>query len=316
MVGQAWADLDDKYGIDRLDRSTWGRPSGGPGGIPGYFRTSGSGRRFVLQTDAPKAFQAIADVVGGAERLPDDGAGLAWGDAAVANLGGVGQKKGRWPPPSARQHAWHKDGWHFRHFLDSPEQGLLAVPIYSDILPASGGTFIAPDSIPAVARLLAAHPEGLHADGVQGAGYLIPGLIEQCSVFGELTGEAGDMVLVHPYMLHRPCRNPSPRPRFIANAAVVLAQPMRFDRAPPHTHSLVELAVLRGLGRRRLAYEISEPREALKPAPFRNDEQKTIEAARLRQEMRAMAERGVLTPAWAAEFGYQSNAAEVCRRPG
>ena len=310
VVRQAWADLGDKHGIDPRDRRTWGRSFGAGGHIPGYFRTAGSHRRFVLQAEAPKAFQAIADVLGGAERLPADGAGLAWGDGAVANLGAAGEDS-KWRPPSVRQRTWHKDGWHFRHFLDSPEQGLLAVPIYSDILPRSGGTFIASDSIAPVARLLAAHPEGLHADSVQGAGYLIPGLVEQCSAFDELTGEAGDMVLVHPYMLHRPCLNPSPRPRFIANAAVVLAQPMRFDRTPPDAHSLVELAVLRGLGRRRLQYEIAQPREAVKPAPFRDDEQRAAQSARLQQEMQAMAERGVLTPGWAAEFGYQSNAAEV-----
>ena len=315
VVRQAWAELRDQHGVERRDRRTWGRSFGGPGGIPGYVRTAGSGRRFVLQKDAPKAFQAIADVLGGAERLPDDGAKLAWGDGAVANLGGAGDDVG-WQPPSARQHSWHKDGWHFRHFLDSPEQGLLVVPIYSDILPRSGGTFIAADSIPAVARLLAAHPEGVHADGVQGAGYLIPGLIGACSAFEELTGEAGDMVLVHPYMLHRPCLNPSPRPRFIANAAVVLAAPMRFDRASTGSHSLVEWAVLRGLGARRLEYETTQPREALKPAPFRDDAQKATESARLQQEMQAMAERGVLTPAWAAQFGYRSNAAMAVAQAG
>ena len=62
----------------------------------------------------------------------------------------------------------HKDGGHFRHFLDSPEQGLLTLLLWSDMLPKSGGTFCALDSVGVVARFLADHPEGVHADSVQG----------------------------------------------------------------------------------------------------------------------------------------------------
>jgi hypothetical protein len=55
-----------------------------------------------------------------------------------------------------------------------------------------------------VARLLAAHPEGLHPDGVSGTGYLVPGLIGGCQRFTELTGEVGDVYLLHPFVLHPP----------------------------------------------------------------------------------------------------------------
>ena len=270
------------------------------------MRTAGSGRRFRLVTDAPRAFQTQADVVGGVERLRD-GDDLAWGDGAIGNLGVAGDPS--WHPPQPRQLGWHKDGWHFRHFLGSPEQGLLTVPIYSDILPSSGGTFIATDSIAPVARLLAAHPDGLHPDSVQGAGYLIPGLIEQCSQFEELTGETGDLVLLHPYVLHRACPNPSPRPRFIANAALVLEQPMQFDRGPGDPYSLVELAVLRALGVNRLRYETTRPMQAVIPGPMRSEDEAAKQRDLLEVEMRHMASDGVVTPAWATEHGYLSNEA-------
>ena len=55
---------------------------------------------------------------------------------------------------------WHKDGDFFRHFLDSPEQGLLTFVLWSDIEPRGGGTFVAADSVPVVARTLAAAPGG------------------------------------------------------------------------------------------------------------------------------------------------------------
>ena len=295
----AWLELREKHGVKPEDRRTWADAST-KAPVPGYYRTAGSGARLALAEDAPRAFAAIADVIGGPERLPEAGAQLTWTGAAVANLGGADVA---WEPPAARRRTWHKDGWHFRHFLDSPEQGLLVVPLFSDVLPRSGGTCIATDSIAPVARLLAAHPEGLHPDGVQGGGYLIPGLIEQCIEFAELTGEAGDMALVHPYMLHRPCPNPSPRPRFIANAALVLEAPMRFHR-PAADYSLVELAVLRGLGVESLPFATTQPRARVVPGPFRDEAERGREAGRLAEERAALAAAGTVMPAWGREFGY------------
>ncbi|MCH2354523.1 MAG: hypothetical protein MK295_08845, partial [Pseudomonadales bacterium] len=61
----------------------------------GYVRTTGSDAHFQLETQAPRAFQAQADAVGGRVRLPRNGVDLAWSDAAIANLGtGTG-----WHPP-------------------------------------------------------------------------------------------------------------------------------------------------------------------------------------------------------------------------
>ena len=293
----AWTELAAKHGVSKNDRATW--PGvGGP--VPGYYRTAGSGRRLLLQADAPRAFAAVADAVGGADRLPNNGSELALGDAAVANLGAP---DAQWAPPCSRQRGWHKDGWHFRHFLDSPEQGLLLVPFYSDVLPRSGGTAMATDSIAPVARLLAAHPEGLHADGVQGGGYLIPGLIEQCRQFVELTGSAGDLAIIHPYMLHRAVPNPSARPRFIANVALVLDAPMRFRRLAGD-YSLVELATLRALGAASLPFAPARPREQLVPAPFRTDAERAREGTRLAAEGTALARAGTVMPDWGAELGY------------
>lgn len=47
---------------------------------------------------------------------------------------------------------WHNDGDFFVHFLDSPEQGLLVIPLWSDIQPLGGGTVICPDGIAHVAK--------------------------------------------------------------------------------------------------------------------------------------------------------------------
>jgi ectoine hydroxylase-related dioxygenase (phytanoyl-CoA dioxygenase family) len=153
---------------------------------------------------------------------------------------------------------WHKDGDWFRHFLDTSEQGLLSVVIWSDIYPQSGGTFVACDSVKHVAQRLFEHPEGLSPGG-------FGGLIEKCEDFIELTGNAGDFVLLHPFVLHSASQNPSGRARFITNPAVSLKEPMNFNRENPDDFSPVELAVLRGLGRNRLDFKITTPRERLVP---------------------------------------------------
>ena len=303
ITEQAWKELAEHHGVDRENSRTWNQRFKGPDGVPGYVRTAGSKARFDLKEIAPRAFQAQLDVVGSVDQLMV-GDKLAWGDNAIGNLGGSSVSE--WESPGPRQRGWHKDGWHFRHFLNSPEQGLLTVPILTDILPQSGGTFMATDSINPVARFLLEHPEGLHPDSVQGAGYLIPGLIEQCGKYEELIGEAGDVAILHPYMLHRVCSNPSPRPRFIQNVAVQLKEPMQFNRDDAN-YSLVELATLAALGTSRFEYRQLNPMLASVPFPSRDDETKQMEEVVLQAEKRSMAEKGVITPSWGEDQGYESN---------
>ena len=92
-----------------------------------------------------------------------------------------------------------QDGWHYRHFLDSPQQGLLLAFFFNDILPESGGLQICVDSVGAVARFLAQQPEGIHPGSV--GDYILPHMKSECSEFTELTGEAGDLAIIHPSLL-------------------------------------------------------------------------------------------------------------------
>jgi hypothetical protein len=152
------------------------------------------------------------------------------------------------------------DGNFFRHFLDSPEQSLLVVPLFSDIAPRGGGTVYAADSVPIVARFLHDHPEGIRPDEFD-----FPALVAQCRDFREITGRVGDVALMHPFMLHSFAQNHSGRPRFITNLCVSLKEPMQFDRADPAGFSPVEQAILRGLGVSRLAFHPTMPRERINP---------------------------------------------------
>jgi hypothetical protein len=237
---RAWVRL----GYDPQDPATWKRA-----------RVHLAGLDMMRVPDfAPKAWAAMLDLVGGEERIRDP-QDQYWPDGFIINFHVRADQP--WLPPSSDAPGWHKDGEFFRHFLDSPEQGLLVIVLWSDILPRSGGTFIACDSVKHVAELLLEHPEGLPPTTNFGQ------LVEKCSDFEEMTGRAGDVVLMHPYMLHAASANPSGRPRFITNPLIPLREPMCFNR-PDADYSLIEQAVLHQLGVDNIEFEPLGEREFVK----------------------------------------------------
>jgi hypothetical protein len=262
--------LDDawiRFGYDRDDPATWTQKR-----LHLAARERVDARAF-----APAAWRAAVELVGGEERvrLP-----WRWGDSFIANLG-VGADR-PWQPPSAAVGGWHKDGDFFRHFLDSPEQALLTFVLWTDMLPRGGGTFVAADSVPVVARYLAEHPEGVLPTAIP-----YTELIGRCRDFVEMTGEAGDVVLLHPFTLHATSQNVLGVPRFITNPPLALREPMRFD-PPVSPVSPVERAVLRGLGVDRLDFVPAAPRENVVPERLRREQERTAaETARLSAANRA-----------------------------
>jgi Phytanoyl-CoA dioxygenase (PhyH) len=266
---QRW--LDDawiRFGYDRNDPGSWTQK-----------RIHLSSRSYVdARVFAPAAWRAAVGLTGGEDRLRLP---WRWGDSFIANLGVGGDRP--WQPPSPAVGGWHKDGDFFRHFLDSPEQALLTFVLWTDMLPKGGGTFVAADSVPVVARFLARHPEGV-----------LPGdfdfaeLIGQCRDFVEMTGEAGDVVLLHPYTLHATSQNVLGVSRLITNPALALREPMNFNRPDADDFSLVERAVLRALGVDRLDFAPTAPRESVVPERVRRQQERAVaENARLATAKRA-----------------------------
>jgi hypothetical protein len=243
-LDEAWIRL----GYDPDDPTTWTES-----------RVHMPSRRHVeVRRFAPKAWRAACELLGGEERIEQP---YTWGDGFIVNLG-LGADR-EWEPPSRASTGWHKDGDFFRHFLDSPEQGLLTLVLWSDIEPRGGGTFVAADSVAPVARLLAATPAGILPDDFD-----YDDLISQCDDFVETTGRLGDVVLLHPFVLHAVSQNHR-GPRFITNPPIALREPMRFDRADPAEHSLVERAVVRALGVERFAFRPAREREDVVPERVR-----------------------------------------------
>ncbi len=228
-------------------------------------------RRVDVKEFAPTVWGAVCDLLGGEERIQQP---YTWGDGFIVNLREGAERP--WEPPSPRVKGWHKDGDFFRHFLDSPEQGLLTLVIWSDIQPQGGATFVAADSVPVVARFLAEHPEGVLPNEFDHTS-----LIAQCHDFVEATGQVGDVYLLHPYVLHAKSQNLLGIPRLITNPPVHLLEPMQFNRPDPADLSPVELAVLRGLGVERLDFRPTAPRERVVPERVAR-QQKMMEEERAR----------------------------------
>lgn len=86
-------------------------------------------------------------------------------------------------------------------------------------------------------------------------------LIDQCQDFLELTGQTGDLTLLHPLTLHASSPNPTGRPRFMTNPPVALKAPLDFNRENPSDFSLVERAILQALDVDRYDFRPTSPRE-------------------------------------------------------
>ena len=134
----------NRLGWDPEDKSTWARE-----------RTNMPKHRTVNVSDyAPKAWQAICELSGGEDRVTEESNN--WNDGFIINLG-TPEHEGQEEHPK-KLPGWHVDGDFFVHFLDSPEQGLLVIPLFTDIVPNGGGTWIASDGIPVVAKWLVRCP--------------------------------------------------------------------------------------------------------------------------------------------------------------
>ncbi|KAH8175652.1 Clavaminate synthase-like protein [Sarocladium implicatum] len=237
-------DLWLRLGYDKDDKSTWVMEKVN---MPGH--NSIDAGEF-----SPKAWGAICELTGGEERI--DPISRKWLDAFIVNLGSE-SSKGKPVAPRDLDN-WHVDGDFFTHFLDSPEQGLLVIPVLSPIAEHGGGTFICPDGIGVVARHLHDNPDGVtpymarRGEEKELAEY--SWFVDQardpskCNLFQEMTGDVGDVILLHPFMMHSASKNALHTPRIITNPSIYMKEPFNFNRPDPKDYSLVESKILRELG--------------------------------------------------------------------
>lgn len=256
-----WARLE----MDPNDKSTWTQER-----VHMPFH-----RREPVSEFSPKAWDAMCDLLGGEDRI--DVKSSSWGDSFIVNLG-KDEPTGKTIAPLDLDN-WHVDGDFFVHFLDSPEQALLVIPIFSDIEPRGGGTYVAPDSIERVAKYLYSHPEGvlpkdykfIPSTSTLEDPSTDPGVwahlqeIKKCSRFAEMTGQVGDVILLHPLMMHSASRNYLRVPRVITNPPAGLKEPFNLSR-DDGAYSLVERKTLKALGVERCDFKITTERRRVVPA--------------------------------------------------
>ncbi|MEO6908591.1 MAG: phytanoyl-CoA dioxygenase family protein [Abditibacteriaceae bacterium] len=146
-------------------------------------------------------------------------------------------------PWSAPEKGWHVDGQQFHHHLNSRDQGILSIFLFSDIEHGDGGTAISVGSHKITARVLEdADPEGLDVNELARR----VGSYPRENVL-EATGQAGDVFIMHPFMLHARSINTGNRVRFICNPCVSLHEPMDLRRSNAAEYSLVESAIVQAL---------------------------------------------------------------------
>jgi hypothetical protein len=246
---------------------------------------------FTVSDFSPKAWGGICDLVG-AERVNTDAS--TWRDAFIVNLGTPeGHNKVVKPQELP---GWHVDGDFFVHYLDSPEQALLVIPLWTDINPGGGGTFICPPAIDVVAKWLHENPEGVsprmtpraqnpefvEEKGLKWYNDLAASMPDEA--FVEATGKVGDVYLLHPLMMHSASNNQLRQLRVITNPPVSVKEPFVFDREDG-AYSAVERRTLRALGKERLeGWKIRAERQQVVPARVRiQEEMKVKEQERLKK---------------------------------
>jgi len=247
---------------------------------------------FLVSDFAPKAWGGICSLLGGSSRV--DSNASTWKDGFIVNLG-TPQGHNKVIKPQELP-GWHVDGDFFVHYLDSPEQGLLVIPLWSDIVAGGGGTFICPPAIGTVAKWLHENPEGVsprmtpraqnpkfvQEQGLKWFNDLAATMPDDA--FVEATGSVGDVYLLHPLMLHSASNNQLRQVRVITNPPVSVKEPFVFDREDG-AYSAVEKKTLKALGKEKLeGWKIQGERQQVVPERVRiQEEMKRKEEERLKK---------------------------------
>ena len=116
-------------------------------------------------------------------------------------------------------------------------------------------------------------------------------LIQSCTDFHELTGKVGDVILLHPLMVHSATKNGKRLPRIITNPPVALRAPFNFDRRCESDYSVVELKTIKEIGADNLkGWRMTGKREKIVP------ERAKIQAHMRKEEQRRLQEQTASEP--------------------
>jgi len=220
-----WGEFEREFGLDEHNPDTWTEP---------YMLIRRSYTEPPFSHCVTSRLLEACDDLLGRDRY-EKPTGLGWWPATFPGLAE--------PPWQAPEHGWHVDGIQFHHHIDSRDQGLLPIFLFSDIEPGTCGTAISVGSHKITARVLVdAEPGGL--DDAELTRRVLRHPREKVL---EMAGQAGDVVLLHPFMLHAASANTGTTVRFICNPCIPLHEPMNLDREDAKLYSPLERSIVTAL---------------------------------------------------------------------
>lgn len=137
---------------------------------------------------------------------------------------------------------WHIDTPGTRTTLVGRFDALTLLILWSDVEEHGGGTLFAPDSLDRMIEALASSAEGLDTRAERFG----VSLIDRCTDLRAQVGKAGDVLVLHPFMLHASPENYRLRVRILENPTVHVRRELDYRRTNP-APSPVEACVIRRL---------------------------------------------------------------------
>src|SRR5690242_12223206 len=146
------------------------------------------------------------------------------------------------PLGGIRDNVWHVDISLEDPHIDAPEFGLLNVELFSDVDPGGGGTAIRVGSHAHVARIIQTARE-LRRKGKRDYCRRILSATKHLPVI-EATGQAGDVLMMHPFTVHAVNANLRDRARIAAVKLIRIDGPLNLKSATNGDPSPVETAIV------------------------------------------------------------------------
>ncbi|QQS13094.1 MAG: phytanoyl-CoA dioxygenase [Rhodospirillales bacterium] len=223
-------------GCDPRDRATWTRP---------LIRLGAYGQRPFQRAANTAVLRAAYDQLVGAGRWRPrrDLGGIPVRFPSAASPGDEGWHLDVSFPGVGADPEERHDFSDWRVNVTSRGRALLMLFLFSDVGVDDAPTRIRVGShMDAARRLKAAGDAGLPATAFGDTGAGLPEALA--------TGAAGTVYLCHPFIVHAAQRHRGSTPRFMAQAALGPAEPLRLRR-DDGAYSPVEIAIRRALSRRR-----------------------------------------------------------------
>ena len=103
---------------------------------------------------------------------------------------------------------WHVDGGHFEiHKIDSPEQSVVVLPMMDNVVFDGGNTLVIAESHKYISKVLQNNAEGINKDDLMRICEDYSKKVPKENIEQAAPCEAGDILVLHPFVIHSASRN-------------------------------------------------------------------------------------------------------------